>query len=123
MKFIVFFMISILLSECLYAIRKSKYIRNLKQSITPSMDKIIKSLKKTNQLKSSEIEEIVSSIDRGDFLRSKNEIPSLEPIYIGYGATLSKPIVHIFAMEKALEKFPRDSKIKILDIGSGSGIL
>ena len=119
MKFAIFFFI-LVLSYILSA--KRVQIKDTK-CVNPSMDLIVKYLKGTNEIKSKAVEEIFCSIDRGDFLRNKTEPFGLEAVYIGYGATLSKPNAHVYAMEKALEKFKREEKIKILDIGSGSGIL
>ncbi len=119
MKFAIFFTI-LLLSQIL-----SKRINNLEQKCaSPAMDKITKLLKSQNEIKSKEVENVFCSIDRAEFLRNKTEHTGQnEAIYIGFGATLSKPNAHVFAMEKALQKFKRNEKIKILDIGSGSGIL
>jgi len=121
MKLNVFITILILFAS-VYS--KNKIQRSESFCVTPSIDKIIDHLKKTNILESDDVEEVLCSIDRGDFLRKKTKSYFLEAIPIGYGATLSKPNVHVYAMEKALEKFPdREAELKILDIGSGSGIL
>ncbi len=119
MKLVIFFTILFFLN-----IITSKKIQDSKaKCVNPTMDLIVKHLKSTNEIKSKQVEKIVCSIDRGDFLRNKAEPFGLEAVYIGYGATLSKPNAHVFGMEKAFEKFKRGEKIKILDIGSGSGIL
>lgn len=119
MKLAIFFTLLVLLN--FYTARRVKYSKN--KCVNPSIDLIVKYLKGTKEIKSQAVEEIVCNIDRGDFLRNKTEPFGLEAVYIGYGATLSKPNAHVFAMEKALEKFKRQEKLKILDIGSGSGIL
>jgi protein-L-isoaspartate O-methyltransferase len=119
MKFAILFSIIILIKIVI----SKKIKEDNKKCVNPTMDLIVKHLKSKKEIKSKAVEDIVCSIDRGDFLRNKTEPFALEAVYIGYGATLSGPNVHVFAMEKALEKFSKEEKIKILDIGSGSGIL
>jgi len=122
MKLVIFYAILILFNV-ISAIKKEEATRH-SRCVTPYMDNIIDHLKKTDILISKEVENVMCSIDRGDFLRKKNEPYGTGAIYIGYGATLSGPNVHVYAMEKALAKFPnRNAKLRILDIGSGSGIL
>lgn len=119
MKFAIIFTLIILLN--MLSTRKVK--RSEKKCVNPTMDLIVKYLKNTKEIRSQAVEDVVCSIDRGIFMRNTTEPCGLESVYIGYGATLSKPNAHVFAMEKALEKFKSEDKIKILDVGSGSGIL
>ncbi len=83
--------------------------------------KNVKRLKAEGYIKHKEVEKLMCTIDRADF--SKETPYDWEPDYIGYGATLSAPRVHAFAIEKLYEKFKGKKNLKILDIGSGSGIL
>ena len=84
---------------------------------------IIENLKAQNILKSEAVEKVFCEVNRLDFMKNSATTYGLYAFPIGYGATISKPNVHVFALEKALEKFDTESNINILDIGSGSGIL
>ncbi len=74
---------------------------------------------------SEQVKKILCSIDRGDYakLNHGDDPYGLNSVYIGSGATLSKLLVHAWALEQAYQKFKDLKKINILDIGSGSGYL
>jgi protein-L-isoaspartate(D-aspartate) O-methyltransferase len=82
---------------------------------------LVKRLKKEGYILNSEVEKVMCTLDRADFV-SKDGY-DWEPAYIGYGATLSAPRVHAWALEKLYEKFKGQTDLNILDIGSGSGYL
>ena len=89
----------------------------------PLLNKILIQMRKEKSIHFSKIEQTFCQVDRNDFLRKKQNY-GIEAIYIGHGATLSMADGHMFSLEKSYEKF-RDTKkaLKILDIGSGSGIM
>jgi protein-L-isoaspartate O-methyltransferase len=83
-------------------------------------------MRKANVKMEPKIEEVFCKVDRSDFLKNKNTnfVVLDDAIYIGYGATLSVPEAHVNALTEAYEKFKDTNKpLKILDIGSGSGIM
>ena len=84
---------------------------------------LVNNLKDEGYIKSNEVEDVMCTLDRADFVDREENPYSWEPVYIGYGATLSRPKAHAWALEKAYEKFQGVGKINILDIGSGSGYL
>lgn len=88
----------------------------------PLLNNILITMKKNKQISSKKIQEIFCKVNRNNFLR-KNKNYGMDAIYIGYGSTLSGPNGHILGLEKCYEKFKGDKAIKILDIGSGSGIM
>ena len=89
-------------------------------SINATNKQLIDQLLKEGTIKSSKVYETLLSIDRKHFVPQPpyyNDSPST----IGYGATISAPHMHAFALE-FLEKNLLTAK-KILDVGSGTGIL
>jgi len=80
---------------------------------------LIENLIRENWLKTPRIIEAFREIKRVDFLPEdiKNLAELNEALPIGYGQTISQPLVVAFMLE-LLESKPGD---KILDIGSGSG--
>ena len=80
---------------------------------------LVEELIKTGYLKSQRIIEAFLKIKREDFVPEdlKNLAYVNEALPIGYGQTISQPLVVAFMLEK-LE--PKEGE-KILDIGSGSG--
>ena len=61
------------------------------------------------------------SVDRGDFCIDSNSAYFDRPQSIGFGATISAPHMHAWALE--LLKNNLKPGMKCLDIGSGSGYL
>lgn len=82
---------------------------------------LVQRLKNEEYIVSSEVERVMCTLDRADFVGSNPY--DWSPVYIGHGATLSAPRVHAWALEKLYEKFKQQSNLNILDIGSGSGYL
>jgi len=87
--------------------------------MTDQNSKLVKNLIDTGYLKTSGIIEAFLKIKREDFVPEdlKNLAYLNEALPIGYGQTISQPLVVAFMLEK-LE--PKKGE-KILDIGSGSG--
>ncbi len=113
------FLITLFLFVNNISIKKSK----LNNCINKDNRDLVNNLKEEGYIRSKEVEDVMCTLDRADFV-NRDETPySWEPVYIGYGATLSRPKAHAWALEKALEKFQTVGKINILDIGSGSGYL
>ncbi len=82
-------------------------------------ENLIESLIKDGYLRSPEIIEAFKNIDRADFIldEHKEEAYINAPLSIGFGQTISQPLVVAFMME-LLEPKPEE---KILDVGCGSG--
>ena len=70
-------------------------------------------------VKSAKIEKVMRLVDRGDF--AKDDLYEDSPQYIGYGATISAPNIHAFALEHLEDVLKQGNKV--LDVGSGSGYL
>jgi protein-L-isoaspartate(D-aspartate) O-methyltransferase len=91
------------------------------------MYQLTQNIKLHGMITSPVIESLYCSIDRKLFLRTESSIAYLDiPQDIGYGATISAPHMHAYALEviyNAIKTWPKNRKIKVLDIGSGSGYL
>ncbi len=72
-----------------------------------------------NEIRSEKVREAFKYIDRSDFVSEKEKESAYEdiPLSIGYGQTISQPLVVAFMLE-ALD--PREGD-KVLDVGFGSG--
>mmetsp|Transcript_13430 Transcript_13430/g.16698 ORF Transcript_13430/g.16698 Transcript_13430/m.16698 type:complete len:292 (-) Transcript_13430:272-1147(-) len=80
---------------------------------------LVDELKNNGLIKSRDVYEAMLKVDRGDFV---DHNPYLDqPVPIGYGATISAPHMHAHACELLREKAKAGAKV--LDVGSGSGIL
>ena len=119
MKFVQFVLILVLLCSIYSA--TSLLSKKRFSCKNPLLDKILGQMIKEKSIQHLEVQKTFCSVDRNDFLR-KNEVYGMVPIYIGHGATLSRADAHVFGLEKAFEKF-KGKAIKVLDIGSGSGIM
>ena len=87
--------------------------------VNPKQAKLIASLKKEGMLYSKEVEDVMASIDRGDFAKfSKYENHAS---LIGHGATISAPNIHSLALEIIKNHLKKGTRA--LDIGCGSGYL
>ena len=89
---------------------------------------LLDTLKSDSFLKNDLVYNTMCSVDRKDYVDEKNkEFAYIDrPIYIGYGATISAPHMHAFALEyfyTRVKDLGRETLIKVLDIGSGSGYL
>lgn len=63
----------------------------------------------------------MKEVDRGDFVLDKSTAYRDRPQSIEYGATISAPHMHAYALEWLKDYIKPGGKI--LDVGSGSGIL
>lgn len=113
----------IMLALCLSLFSMTLEIKTPVRCKHPLLNKILIQMRKEKKIKDPKIQEIFCKVDRNNFLRKKQNY-GMEAIYIGHGATLSMADGHMNALEQAYEKFKDTKKpLKILDIGSGSGIM
>ena len=90
------------------------------RSMNSTQKQLVDQLKKEGTIQSQLVYDTLLAIDRKFYVPSSpyyNDSPSS----IGYGATISAPHMHAFALEY-LEKNIVSAK-NILDVGSGTGIL
>nr|ACO15117.1 Protein-L-isoaspartateD-aspartate O-methyltransferase [Caligus clemensi] len=80
---------------------------------------MVDNLKSKSILKSDKVYRAMSQVDRGNYISSSPYMDS--PQSIGYGATISAPHMHAFALEY-LEGHLKEGN-RVLDVGSGSGYL
>lgn len=83
------------------------------------MEKLLKLLVKDKSILSECVYESMNKVDRADFTSSCPYEDS--PQYLGFGATISAPHMHAYALEY-LKDFLRPNG-KVLDVGYGSGYL
>lgn len=118
----------VLFSYNVCALLKEQRIKTNRKSkaskcINEQTEKLRDYLRKEKYLVSDAVEKVFCQVDRGDFAPKKDAY-EIDPAYIGAGATISRPRAHIRALEAVFQKFPdTKAKIKILDVGSGSGYL
>nr|CAG8485972.1 3379_t:CDS:2 [Entrophospora candida] len=84
-----------------------------------SNDGLVENLKRADIIKSERVVTAMKSIDRKNYVEFEPYRDS--PHSIGYGATISAPHMHAYALQ-SLEPFLQPG-MKALDIGSGSGYL
>ncbi|CAI2378553.1 unnamed protein product [Moneuplotes crassus] len=72
-------------------------------------------------VKSPLVEQALKQVDRGDFVPYIEDAYIDSPQPIGHGATISAPHMHAYALEWLKDSFTEGGKV--LDVGSGSGIL
>jgi protein-L-isoaspartate(D-aspartate) O-methyltransferase len=84
-----------------------------------SNEELLDGLCQQESLRSKEVKDAMSKVDRADFCRNNPFEDS--PQIIGYGATISAPSIHAEALE--LLKNNLQPGMKALDIGCGSGYL
>ena len=87
--------------------------------INPKQTKLVASLKEEGSLYSKEVEDVLTSIDRGDFAKIFKYENHASPI--GHGATISAPHMHSITLEVMKDHLKKGTKA--LDIGCGSGYL
>ncbi|KAI8332318.1 pcmt1 protein [Chlamydoabsidia padenii] len=80
---------------------------------------LVDNLKKANIIKTPRVYEVMKKIDRKDFCPRYAYEDA--PQSISYGATISAPHMHAYALEH-LEEYLQPN-MKALDVGSGSGYL
>ena len=121
MKFIL--ILSIICVFSLFAVTLST-----KRGVTcknPLLNNLLKQMRKEKSIHFRKVQSVLCKVDRNNFLLKKQKTKfDIESLYIGHGATLSRPDAQVFGLEKAFQKFKSTKKaLKILDIGSGSGIM
>jgi protein-L-isoaspartate(D-aspartate) O-methyltransferase len=98
--------------------------------INKEMEVLTNNLKSRGFIKSDLVYSVYCSIDRKLFLRATDSSSGYidSPMYIGYGATISAPHMHAYALETIYQRlrklnYDKNQELKILDVGSGSGYL
>ncbi|XP_076628417.1 protein-L-isoaspartate(D-aspartate) O-methyltransferase [Colletes latitarsis] len=81
---------------------------------------LVQHLKRSRVIKSDRVYEAMSSVDRGNYSDSSYAYID-SPQGIGYGATISAPHMHAYALELLEEKLHNGARV--LDVGCGSGYL
>jgi len=82
-------------------------------------EELITKLRANGVISSDKVEQVMKSVDRGDFC--KHNPYSDSPQGIGYGVTISAPHMHAYALELLKDQLKEGNKA--LDVGSGSGYL
>ncbi|KAL7412622.1 Pcmt1-prov protein [Mrakia frigida] len=82
---------------------------------------LIRNLQSSNLVKSPRVAAAMNSVDRAHYVPRKDEAYQDSPASIGFGATISAPHIHAYALENLLPFLQPGSKV--LDVGSGSGYL
>merc|ERR1711997_297087 len=82
-------------------------------------EELVTKLRVNGVISSDKVEQVMKSIDRGDFCKSNpyNDAPQ----GIGYGVTISAPHMHAYALEHLKDQLIEGNRA--LDVGSGSGYL
>ncbi|XP_027200103.1 protein-L-isoaspartate (D-aspartate) O-methyltransferase isoform X2 [Dermatophagoides pteronyssinus] len=80
---------------------------------------MVENLKKNGIIQDSRVENALLTVDRGNFVDSSKYVDS--PMSIGYGATISAPHMHAYALELLKDHLVEGETV--LDVGSGSGYL
>ncbi|XP_017878810.1 protein-L-isoaspartate(D-aspartate) O-methyltransferase-like isoform X1 [Ceratina calcarata] len=81
---------------------------------------LVQHLKRSRVIKSNRVYEAMASVDRGNYTHSTYAYID-SPQGIGYGATISAPHMHAYALEVLEDKLHDGARA--LDVGSGSGYL
>ena len=83
------------------------------------MKNLIKVLVNNKSIQSDVVYNVMSNVDRSEFVKTDpfDDCPQ----YLGYGATISAPHMHAYALEYLKDYLKQGSKV--LDVGSGSGYL
>jgi hypothetical protein len=135
--FITYFLIiiyKIQICECAPAIKNSSNMESRGKGdkcINPQTQKMVNYLKLNGFINSDLIEKVICSIDRKLFMNERHLVIEAEAYldfnhYLGHGASFSAPSMHAYALEIFYDKLKfknKKDKIKILDVGSGSGYL
>lgn len=114
LTFFIFVVISLLFSVFAYEMAWSGRFHG------KSNHDLIQNLKRSRVIKSDRVFDAMSSVDRGNYTHPNYAYVD-SPQSIGYGATISAPHMHAYALE-ILEDKLRDGA-RALDVGSGSGYL
>lgn len=82
---------------------------------------LIANLASHGVLKSEIVKPAMARVDRASYVRDRSSAYEDAPQRIGYGATISAPHMHAYAVETLLPFLKPGAKV--LDVGSGSGYL
>ncbi|KAF8644909.1 hypothetical protein AX16_008192 [Volvariella volvacea WC 439] len=82
---------------------------------------LIANLADSGILRSDKVAKSMAEVDRANYVRNKVEAYLDSPQSIGYGATISAPHMHAYAVEHLLPYLRPGARV--LDVGSGSGYL
>eukprot|EP00818_Percolomonas_sp_WS_P002631 CAMPEP_0117453594 /NCGR_PEP_ID=MMETSP0759-20121206/10313_1 /TAXON_ID=63605 /ORGANISM="Percolomonas cosmopolitus, Strain WS" /LENGTH=257 /DNA_ID=CAMNT_0005246649 /DNA_START=1574 /DNA_END=2347 /DNA_ORIENTATION=- len=91
------------------------------RTLAKSNSDLINGIKNLGLVKSDIVFQAMKNVDRGHFADDKATAYFDRPQSIGYGATISAPHMHAFAMEDLKDHIHKGARI--LDVGSGSGYL
>ncbi|KAL9932095.1 hypothetical protein V8E36_009156 [Tilletia maclaganii] len=86
---------------------------------------LIANLRKASIIESDAVAEAMGAVDRKNYIPSRPPAATSyadAPQYIEYGATISAPHMHAYALE-SLAPFLKRPAASVLDVGSGSGYL
>ncbi|KAK2723010.1 protein-L-isoaspartate(D-aspartate) O-methyltransferase-like isoform X4 [Artemia franciscana] len=108
--------LSLVLSQ---ANKRQKFPRMFFMTQSASNDELIDALKRQKVVKHEDVERAMRSVDRGFYCPSNAYFDA--PESIGYGATISAPHMHAYALELLRDQLKPGAKV--LDVGSGSGYL
>ncbi|KAJ6217759.1 hypothetical protein RDWZM_008916 [Blomia tropicalis] len=81
---------------------------------------LIANLKKNGIISNSRVEHAMLAVDRGNFIQANDKYVD-SPVRIGFGATISAPHMHGYALELLKDHLIEGENA--LDVGSGSGYL
>lgn len=81
---------------------------------------LVQNLKKNGIITDSRVEQAMLAVDRGNYVSTSQKYTDA-PMSIGFGATISAPHMHAYALE-LLKDHLKDGE-NVLDVGSGSGYL
>jgi len=84
-------------------------------------EELVSKLRANGVIESDKVEQVMKSVDRGDFCKSKSNPFSDAPQGIGHSVTISAPHMHAYALELLKSQLKEGNKA--LDVGSGSGYL
>ncbi|XP_054257611.1 protein-L-isoaspartate(D-aspartate) O-methyltransferase-like isoform X2 [Macrosteles quadrilineatus] len=84
-----------------------------------NQDELVKVLKDTGSLKDRRVADVMRQVDRGKYCKESPYVDG--PMSIGYGATISAPHMHAYALEKLKDHLVEGARA--LDVGAGSGYL
>ena len=91
----------------------------IKFTMNHNQTELVKALMSEGIIKTKEVSKAMQQVDRKNYAPSNPYMDSPQPL--GYGATISAPHMHAYALEY-LHKFLLNAK-KVLDVGSGTGYL
>ncbi|RDX56115.1 Pcmt1-prov protein [Lentinus brumalis] len=82
---------------------------------------LVQNMARNHIITSDRVLEAMSKVDRACFVREPKTAYEDSPQHIGYGATISAPHMHAYAVENLLPFLKPGARV--LDVGSGSGYI